>query len=246
MQEKIHFVPDLPEGGVHVWRIPLMAPAATLAGYQTLLAPDERARAARFHFDIHRHRFAIARARMRMLLSSYSGCTPAQLVFSYTSHGKPYISHPSLRFNLSHADDIAILGVTRNRAIGVDIEHIRADFATDEIANRHFSKTEVRTLRALAAEERCSAFFRCWTRKEAYIKALGEGLSMPLGSFDVCLDDDQKDQLWLSHHEDPNEQARWQLRNVPAPQGYFAAAVVEGHDLSFQYFDWSDAGMAAA
>jgi len=244
MSDKIHSVPDLPDAVVHIWRVPLLATPAALAYYHSLLAPDERARAARFHFEIHRQHFAIARARMRILLSAYSGCLPVQLAFSYTSYGKPYLSHPSLVFNLSHAHEMAIFGVTRNRAIGVDIEHIRADLATDDIANRYFSKEEIRALRALPAEQRCAAFFRCWTRKEAYIKARGEGLSMPLADFEVCLE--ETEELWLSNHQDPHEGARWQLRNVPAPAGYVAAAAVQGCDLNFKYIDWSDAPPTAA
>jgi len=239
MSDKIHSVPDLPDAAVHIWRVPLLATPAVLAHYHSLLAPDERARAARFHFEIHRQRFAIARARMRILLSAYSGCLPVQLAFSYTSHGKPYLSHPSLAFNLSHTYEMAILGITRNRSIGVDVEHVRADLATDDIANRYFSKEEIRALRALPAEQRSATFFRCWTRKEAYIKARGEGLSMPLADFQVCLE--ETEELWLSNHNDPDEGARWQLRNVSVPAGYVAAAAVQGCDLNFRYIDWSDA-----
>src|SRR5262249_33258605 len=146
-------------------------------------------------------------------------------------------------FNLSHAHEMAILGVTSGRAIGVDIEHVDPKFAGDDIAARYFSEGELRTLRAFSQEQQCAAFFRCWTRKEAYIKARGEGLSMPLADFEVCLD--EKEELWLTHHKDPGERTRWLLRNVPAPAGYVAAAVVEGRDLSFRHFDWRDAAMAA-
>ena len=119
MSDKIHSVPDLPDAAVHIWRVPLLATPAALAYYHSLLAPDERARAARFHFEIHRQHFAIARARMRILLSAYSGCLPVQLAFSYTSYGKPYLSHPSLVFNLSHAHELALLAVSRGRRLGV-------------------------------------------------------------------------------------------------------------------------------
>jgi 4'-phosphopantetheinyl transferase len=239
MQEEIHFEPDLADGEVHVWRIPLKAEAATLARYQELLAPDERARAARFHFEVHRRRFAVARARMRILLASYLRCKPAELTFCYTAHGKPFLSGSLVAFNLSHAHEMAILGVTSGREIGVDIEYLDRKFAGDDIAARYFSAGELRALRAFAPDQQCAAFFRCWTRKEAYIKAHGEGLSMPLASFEVCVED--REELWLNNDKDPNEQARWRLQNVPAPEGYAAAAVVEGRDSSFRQFDWSDA-----
>lgn len=238
MQEDIHSVPDLPDGAVHIWRIPLTAEAATLARYQALLAPDERARAARFHFEVHRRRFAVGRARMRILLASYLCREPAELGFSYTPHRKPFLPDSSLAFNLSHAHEMAILGVTRGRAIGVDIEHLNAKFAGDDIAARYFAEGELRALRAFPQEQQCAAFFRCWTRKEAYIKAHGEGLSMPLADFEVCIDDTED--LWLVNHKDAGEQSRWQMRNVPVPEGHWAAAVIEGRGPSFFCFDWSD------
>jgi 4'-phosphopantetheinyl transferase len=238
MQRDIHSAPELPDATVHIWRIPLTPEAAALAHYQAILVPDERARAARFHFEVHRRRFTVARARMRIVLASYMRCEPAELAFSYASHGKPFLADSSLTFNLSHAHEMAILGVTSGRAIGVDIEHLDAKFAGDDIAARYFSEGELRTLRALPQEQRCAAFFRCWTRKEAYIKARGEGLSIPLASFEVCLED--REELWLNHHENPGEQAKWQLQNIVVPAGYIAAVVAEGRDLSFRDFDWSD------
>src|SRR5581483_1305538 len=166
MGNAVHPVRELPEGAVHIWRIPLAANAATLASYHRLLAPEESARAASFHFEIHRARFAIGRARLRLVLASYLGCEPAALVFSYTEHGKPYLSGSWLTFNLSHAHEMAVIGVARSRAIGVDIEHIRAELAGEEIAERYFASAEVRALRSFPPEELPAAFFRCWTRKE--------------------------------------------------------------------------------
>jgi len=223
---------------VHIWRIPLAAGSATLADYHRLLAPEEGARAACFHFEIHRTRFVIARARLRILLASYLGCEPAALAFSYTEHGKPYLSGAWLTFNLSHAHEMAVVGVARNRTIGVDIEHIRAELAGAEIAERYFAGAEVRALRSFPPERQPAAFFRCWTRKEAYIKARGEGLSMPLADFEVCLE--QKEDLPLVNYKDPNEAARWKLCNIPVQEGYAAAVAVEGQNLTFEYIDWND------
>lgn len=226
---------------MHIWRIPLAANAATLASYHRLLAPEENARAARFHFEIHRTRFVIARARLRILLASYLKCEPADLAFSYTEHGKPYLSGAWLMFNLSHAHEMAVVGVARNRAIGVDIEHIRAELAGEEIAERYFASAEVCALRSFPPEEQPAAFFRCWTRKEAYIKARGEGLSMPLADFEVCLED--KEDLPLVNYKDANEAARWKLHNITVQEGYAAALAVEGQNLTLEYIDWNnDAG----
>jgi len=238
MDKAIHPVRELAEDAVHIWRVPLAASSTILAGYHRLLAPEEGARAARFHFEIHRTRFVIARARLRILLASYLGCEPAGLAFTYTEHGKPYPSGSWLTFNLSHAHEMAVIGVARNRAIGVDIEHMRAELAGEEIAERYFAGAEVRALRSFLPEEQPAAFFRCWTRKEAYIKGRGEGLSMPLADFEVCLED--KEDLPLVNYKDPNEAARWKLYNIAVQEGYAAAVAVEGIDLSLDYLDWSE------
>jgi len=237
MKNAAYPVPDLLPTAVHLWRIPLVATPDVLETYCSLLAPDERDRAARFHFDIHRHRFVIGRARLRVILGAYLKSPPQEISFSYTEHGKPYVSKQSLTFNLSHAEETAVLGVTSNLAIGVDIEHMRRDL-TEGLAERYFAPAEVRALRSFPPEQQPAAFFRCWTRKEAYIKARGEGLSMPLAEFEVPLVD--HGELSLMHYKKPLEAARWSLRNVPVPEGYVAAVVVEGHNLSFEHFDWND------
>ena len=230
-------MPDLSATAVHLWRIPLLATRDAHETYCSLLARDEHDRAARFHFDIHRHRFVIGRARLRVILGAYLKSPPQAISISYTEHGKPYVSKQSLTFNLSHAEDMAVLGVTSDRAIGVDVEHIRRDL-TEGIAERYFAPAEVRALRSLSPEQQPAAFFSCWTRKEAYIKARGEGLSLPLSDFEVPLADGGE--LSMIHYRDPLEAARWSLRDVPVPEGYVAAVVVEGHNLSFQHFDWND------
>lgn len=237
MSDEAHRAPDLLPRAVHLWRIPLVATSAALQAYDSLLAPDERGRAARFHFEVHRRRFMIGRARLRILLASYLKTTPAALTFSYTDHGKPYLSGQPLSFNLSHSEDAAALGITSNRNIGVDIEKIRHDI-TEGIAERYFASAEVRALRSLPPTQQPGAFFRCWTRKEAYIKARGGGLSIPLADFEVPLD--ATGNLSLVHYRDPGEGARWSLQDVPMTGDYIAAVVVEGRDLSFEYFDWKD------
>lgn len=227
---------ELPPTAVHLWRIPLVATSAALEAYCSLLAPDERDRAARFHFDVHRHRFVAGRARLRILLGSYLKRPPEALAFSYTKYGKPYIPQQSLTFNLAHSEEMAVLGVACNRAIGVDVEHVRRDL-TEGIAERYFAAAEVRALRSLPPDQQPAAFFRCWTRKEAYIKARGEGLSLPLADFEVPLVD--RGELSLTHYRDPLEAGRWSLRDFPVPEGYIAAVIVEGHDLSFEHLDWN-------
>jgi 4'-phosphopantetheinyl transferase len=239
MSNPIHSERKLLETDVHIWSIPLAVASPLVGRYTLLLTPDEQARAARFHFEIDRTRFVIARARMRILLASYLGCAPAVLAFSYSPHGKPYLNESPLSFNLSHAHERALLGITVNRAVGVDVEYVRADFAIEEVAERYFSADELRVLRSFPLEQRAAAFFRCWTRKEAYIKARGEGLSMPLADFTVCLQANER--VRLINHQDPREQERWELLNIPCGDGgYVAAIAVEGHNLRFEYFNWND------
>lgn len=237
MKNAAYPVPDLSPRAVHLWRIPLVATSAALEGYYSLLSLDERDRAKRFHFDVHRQRFVIGRARLRIILGSYMHSLPQALAFGYAEHGKPYLLKQPVRFNLSHAEEMAVLGVTRDRAIGVDIEQVRREL-TEGIAERYFAAAEVRALRALPPEQQPAAFFRYWTRKEAYIKARGEGLSIPLADFEVPLE--EGGELSLTHYKDPLEAARWSLRDVPVPKDYVAAAVVEGRDLSFEYLDWNE------
>jgi 4'-phosphopantetheinyl transferase len=224
---------------VHVWRASLTRTPSELQSLSSLLAPDEISRAQRFHFERDRASFIVARARLRTILAAYLKLNPAQLQFSYSPHGKPALNNAEgpdeLRFNLSHSHALALYAVTRNREIGVDVEYIRADFANEEIAARFFSNTEIATLRALPTGQRTESFFNCWTRKEAYIKARGEGLSFPLDRFDVSLIPGEP-RATLNVHEAPFEAARWSLQTLTPEDGYAAAIAVEGHDWNLKYW----------
>jgi 4'-phosphopantetheinyl transferase len=224
---------------VHVWRASLTRTPSELQSLASLLAPDEISRAQRFHFEPDRASFIVARATLRIILAAYLKLNPTQLQFSYSAHGKPALNDAEtscgLRFNLSHSNALALYAVTRNREIGVDIEYIRTDFASDEIAERFFSNTEIAMLRALPYQQRTENFFNCWTRKEAYIKARGEGLSFPLDRFDVSLIPGEQ-RATLNVPEAPLEAARWSLQSLTPGDGYAAAIVVEGHDWNLKYW----------
>jgi 4'-phosphopantetheinyl transferase len=220
--------PDLPAGELHAWLIPVDATPSRLAELLAILSPDEQTRAARFRFERDRIRFAAARGALRQILSRYSGRAPADLTFEYSRYGKPALANGSpLSFNISHSGDWAICAVMLSRRLGVDIELLRPDLASDTIAERFFSPREVATLRSLPEPEQPAAFFRCWTRKEAFVKARGEGLSLPLDRFDVSLRAGEPAAL-LSTLDDPLEAARWSLAALPAPPGYEATVAVEG------------------
>ena len=179
---------------------------------------------------------------MRDILSYYTDVPATDVQFSYGPKGKPELSgsldQSKIRFNLSHSSELALLALTRGLAIGVDIEWIKADFASDDIAERFFSNTEVQTLRSLPPDQRTEAFFSCWTRKEAYIKALGEGLSVPLDSFAVAFAPGMAAAL-LHVKVDPAEVKRWSMYNIPVSDGYKAAAVVQGKDHRLKQMEWT-------
>lgn len=175
---------------IDLWVWPLDVEGDERGRLHALLSEDEKARAARFVFERDRHRFIVARGRLRGVLAGVLGTKPSALRFDYAAHGKPSLAGvDGLHFNLSHSEALAALGVTRGPEIGVDVEHVRP--LKEDIAARFFSERETATLRGLPESEQVDAFFRCWTRKEAIVKAIGEGLSHSLDSFDVTLRADQ-------------------------------------------------------
>jgi 4'-phosphopantetheinyl transferase len=154
-----------------------------------LLSADERDRAARFRFDIHRERFIAARGALRIVLGELTGVTPQALEFAYGDHGKPALRPDRIHFNLSHSDHWAIVGATRAAPVGVDVERINADRANPAIARRFFARQEIADLECLPPSEYTNAFFQCWARKEAVLKAVGTGISGGLSSFAVPVGD---------------------------------------------------------
>lgn len=182
-----------------------------------VLSPDEEARAARFFRPSDASRFRAAHGFLRHVLAAHTGHHPALLRFCVNSFGKPSLAPPEVTFNLSHSADMALVGVTQAAAIGVDIEAERDLPDHMAIARSTFSDTEIRALEQSDASDRLGAFFRCWTRKEAVVKALGGGLSIPLDSFTVP----------VGHHADTTVDVRGMgpvhLRNILVPHGFHAA-----------------------
>lgn len=222
----------LSDGEVHIWRIGLSQPASRVEKFLATLVPDERRRAHRFHFAKDYTHFVVARGFLRSILSGYLKATPQELRFCYGPYGKPALGgeqqSSGVRFNMSHSNHLALYAVTRQREIGVDIEHIRTNFASEEIAGLFFSPSEVAVLRTLSSDTQLAAFFKCWTRKEAYIKATGRGLTLALDSFDVSLAPGEPAAL-LRNGEDPGEPARWFLYDLHVEDsGYEAAIATNG------------------
>jgi 4'-phosphopantetheinyl transferase len=221
---------SLGEHEVHVWQAALDRLSPCVTDLSQTLSSDEKERAVRLRDEKHRNEFIISRGMLRTLLGSYLGIPAPGLSFVYSSHGKPGLDTlplaRGLAFNVSHTEGIALFAFTLNRKIGVDVEKVRRNFEVEKIAERFFSVAERLALRNLPAEQRYEAFFRCWTRKEAYIKARGEGLSHPLHQFDVSLAPEEPAAL-LTTHPNPGEASRWLLRPLPVTPGYMAALAVE-------------------
>jgi 4'-phosphopantetheinyl transferase len=212
---------------VHVWRVPLDPPAGAVAALARTLSDDERGRAARFHFDRDRIAFTVARGALRTLAGRYLAEPPARLAFGYRDRGKPYLIAPpgELRFNVSHSAQLALVCFAHGREVGVDIERRRPLPDLLGLARTSFSPSEYAALCRLPPDAHHDAFYTCWSRKEAFIKATGEGVAQ-LAAFDVNLGPGEPARLLRVDGEPPGE-PRWSLHDLPAIPGYAAALVVE-------------------
>lgn len=209
---------------IHVWRASLDVGADRLGVLEPLLASDEHDRAARYRFSHDRRQFIAARGLLRLILSRYLGRGPETIAFQYSAQGKPEVA--SLQFNVSHAGGLVLYAIARSRRVGIDVEQIRALPDADQLVDRFFSAREVAAYRSLPAGARPEAFVTCWTRKEAFIKALGQGLSHPLDAFDVTVHPDHPPTL-LTLRGDPSAAAHWRLQALPIGAGYAATIAAE-------------------
>ncbi len=227
---------------VHVWQATLERPPEYVAQLARTLSPDERTRAERFHFERDRRRYIVGRGTLRAILGLYLDVDPRQLQFRYGSHGKPHLSEESgggaMQFNLAHSHEMALFAFARGRGLGIDLEWIKPLSDLEQIAASFFSRRENMVLQTLPRKQRSEAFFNCWTRKEAYLKATGDGLARPLEHFDVSLAPGKAARL-LHVEGDPQESARWFLRALMPAPGYAAAlAVEEGQHCRLVRWRW--------
>ena len=218
---------------IHVWHAALDHGDEVLGQLESTLSLEEKARADRFHFVNDRNRFVVARGLLRELLGKYLHQAPAGLEFSYGEHGKPSLSgrnaSSGLCFNLSHSSGLVVYAIAKERNLGIDVEHVRPESAGVDIAQRYFSAREVNDLRTLPPEARVEGFFHCWTRKEAYLKATGMGLQIPLDSFSVSLLPEKPAQFL------GGVEPRWYLAAYHPAEGYVAAVVYDGTPCSIKY-----------
>jgi 4'-phosphopantetheinyl transferase len=220
---KLGYPPELSSGVVHLWQRSLNTPSAEVSACYELLSIEEQERAHRFRVERPRNEFVLTRGTLRSLLAQYLGGGPQEVRFRYAGQGKPALEGESgLSFNVSHTHGLALMAFVKQRAIGVDVENVGREVEAERLAERFFSEHERRALRRLGGGELQAAFFRCWTRKEAYIKAKGDGLSLPLHQFDVSIVESDQDAL-LATRPDPTEAERWTIRDIPMGTGYAAA-----------------------
>ncbi|MEO8562545.1 MAG: 4'-phosphopantetheinyl transferase superfamily protein [bacterium] len=223
--------PPLADADVHVWRVQL-DDAVDAESYWSVLSDEEQGRARRFYREVHGRRFTVAHGALRVILASYLGEAPESLAFRTGEHGKPSLERASgageraLEFNLSHSDDVALVAVAVGRPVGVDVERYSDDTEHLALAERFFSPSEREALRALADDPArlTEGFFAVWSRKEAYLKAIGCGITRGLHHFDVALAPGTSARI-LADRLDPTAAERWAMRSIDAAPGFSAALV---------------------
>jgi len=240
--------PPLDHETLQVWRVHIGArqPSAVMADRRAMLSPDEIARAGRFRHPAHGDRFVLCRGALRHILSLYLGTPPGAIAFVCGRSGKPALGPeiPAISgivpaFNVSHAGDIALVALTAGCAIGIDVEEVRAMPDADQLVERFFSAGERIEYRSLPSEARPLAFFHGWTRKEAFVKALGEGLSRPLQTFQVTLAPREPARI-LAIDGHPGEEHDWSLHAFEPAPGYTAAVAARLRDPVLTFFDFRD------
>ena len=228
---------------VHVWCAFLNQPASRVQHLAQMLSTEERTRAERFYLERDRKRFIAGRGLLRTILGCYLGIEPNRLQFCYGHHGKPALAETSggsmLSFNLSHSQELILYAITRGREIGVDLEQIRPISEFEQIAERCFSVREIAVFRTLPPSQKLAAFFNCWTRKEAYLKAIGDGLAFPMEQLDVSLSPGEPARLYdiKGYH---STVTRWSLQELTLAPGYVVALAVEGHDWRLKCWQWPE------
>ena len=225
----------------HLWRIDLDREFSAVQSAFEILSSDERQRAEKYHFETDKKHFIVARAALREILSRYLHIEPHRISFSRNQYGKPSvsaeISNNLIEFNFSRSREIALCVVTRGRAIGVDIEFVNEDSANLEIVERFFSPDEITALKEIPVDLKTAAFFSCWTRKEAFVKAVGQGLSYPLQNFSVSVKPEEVAPLLTVNYN--RENSDWSLIYFSPNPDYAAALAIEGAMPTLSFWDLS-------
>lgn len=237
--------PALAAKDVHVWSTDLDEATSASQRLERLLTEDERRRAATLYFEKHRRRFIAARAMLRELLGRYLQVDPSELRFVLDAYGKPRLAYPTglgaVHFNVAHSDGLALYAMACDRAVGVDVERVRADFSFGDIAAQFFSPDENAVLRAMAPRWRSERFYAYWTCKEAYLKAIGTGLSLPLESVHVEMGP-EGGPAGLRIEGQPAEGSQWSIVQLTPSHGYTGALAVRGEGMRLACWRWCSSG----
>ncbi len=226
--------PPLSDDEIHVWCVELDA-AGEESALAAWLSAEERERASGLLSGAHQRRFVVARGMLRQLLGRYLGQAPDAVTFSRGAHGKPFLTEGGLHFNVSHTHELALYAIAQSREVGVDVEWMRPQVAHEQIAARFFSLEEQEALAEVPDEDRRAAFYNIWTRKEAYVKARGDGIAAGLGTFAVSLG---AEAVLLRSDEGQDEVERWKLIALEPADGYGAALCGAGVDWQVQGWRW--------
>ncbi|MCX7792272.1 MAG: 4'-phosphopantetheinyl transferase superfamily protein [Chloroflexaceae bacterium] len=232
--------PQLSDDDVHIWLITLTVPHPPLPMLWPLLDADEQRRANQFRSPRDGARFAVAHAALRAILAGYLSLEPAAVRFVRHGSAKPALDpgmSADLRFNFTHSHDLALCALSRNREVGIDIEQVQPQVPFEAIATTFFSDREQLALASLPPAQRSRGFYRCWTRKEAFVKALGVGLSLPLRSFDVTPLPGAPAAL-VDSPSLTDGHTIWTICDVPLSDGYVAALAVEGSACRLRHWRW--------
>ena len=225
---------------MHIWYLNLSDFKDKVRDFYSLLSDDEKEKASKFRFIKDRHQFVLSRGSLRILTSRYLKKPNDDIVFSYGEFGKPeYHFKSDLKFNVSHSENMAVVGFVKHHDIGVDIENTKGDFDVLDIAQNYFSKREISALKSLPKSEHVNGFYRCWTRKESFIKAKSKGLSFPLDQFSVSLTSEQHVAL-LETHWDETEAKLWRLFSFSPKTNYIGAVSVKATNPVIKYFDFTE------
>jgi 4'-phosphopantetheinyl transferase len=228
----------LSEDEAHIWRAHLDFDEFFQNSFLELLSPDEKNRAKKFRFAKDSQNFIVARGILRLLIGKYLGISPAEISFQYSEFGKPSIANNnSLRFNISHSQNIALFAFTKKFNIGIDVEFVNPNIEVKEIATSFFSTNEIKNLLALPEKQQTIGFFYCWTRKEAFIKAVGEGLSFPLDKFEVSLEPNKPAKL-LATDWQSKDVSKWSIYSLSPEANFVGSLVIEGLVEKVKCWSW--------
>jgi 4'-phosphopantetheinyl transferase len=228
----------LSDNEAHIWRADLDFNQSFQSSFLKLLSPDEKNRARKFRFNKDSQHFIAARGILRRLIGKYLEINPAEISFQYSEFGKPSMANNnSLQFNISHSRNVALFAFTRKFNIGVDVEFVNPNIEVKEIAASFFSTNEIKNLLELPEKEQTLGFFNCWTRKEAFIKAVGEGLSFPLDKFEVSLEPNKSAKL-LATYWQPEDVSKWSIYSLFPEPNFVGSLVIEGFVEKVKCWNW--------